>query len=69
MALTATLNLDVTPNVLTVVSDKRKVEVTVSAVGETVVAKGTFPVKITDSRGIVWNVKSDDGSTAVYNPA
>jgi len=69
MALTATLNLSVTPNTLTVVSDKRKVEVTVTAVGETAVAKGTFPVKVTDSRGVVWNVKSDDGATAVYNPA
>ena len=66
MALTGNVNLDVTPIELTVVSDKRKVEVTVSAVGETATATGQFPIKVTDASGRKWTLKSDDGATAVY---
>lgn len=66
MSLTASVDLTKTPPVLTVVSDKRKVSVDVSAVGETATCTGTFPVKVTDASGRVWTVKSDDGVTAVY---
>lgn len=66
MALSASVNLSVSPAELTVKSDKRVVEVTVSAAGETATGKATFPVKVTDASGRVWTVKSDDGATAVY---
>lgn len=67
MALTAKLDLAVTPNTLTVTSDKRVVSVDVTVLGETVNAKGNFPVKVVDSRtGIIWTVKSDTGLVAVY---
>lgn len=66
MALTASLDLTKNPVELTVVSDKRKVSVTVTAVGETATATGAFPITITDSSGRVWTQKSDDKVTAVY---
>lgn len=66
MALTATINTAKTPIELTVTSDKRKVEVSVTAAGETATGTATFPVKITDASGRVWTVKTDDGTTAVY---
>lgn len=66
MALTASVDLTKNPPTLTVVSDKRKVSVQVSAVGETATATGTFPIKVTDDSGKAWSVQSDDGTTAVY---
>lgn len=66
MALTASIDTSKTPIELTVVSDKRKVEVTVTVAGETATGTATFPVKITDDSGRVWTLKSDDGTTAVY---
>jgi hypothetical protein len=61
MALSATVNESVTPPVLTVVSDRRRV--TVSSAGDTAVA--TFAVKVTDAAR-TWTPKSDDGLTAVF---
>ena len=66
MAITAAVDLTKSPPVLTVTSDKRKVSVQVSAVGETATATGTFPVTVTDTSGRVWTVKTDDGATATY---
>lgn len=66
MALTANVDTTKNPVTLTVVSDKRKVSVQVSAVGETATATGTFPVIIKDDSGKSWTVQSDDGVTAVY---
>jgi hypothetical protein len=66
MALTATLDLTKQPPTLTVVSDRRKVEVDVTVLGETVTATGTFPITITDDSGRAWSLKSDDGATAIY---
>ena len=66
MALTAKVDLTTTPPTLTVVSDKRKVAVSVTAAGETATGTATFPVKVTDDSGRVWTVKSDDGATATY---
>lgn len=54
--------------------------ITVMAAGESKVYSGTRetspavpawvdPISIKDSRGVVWKVVSDDGSTAVYIPA
>lgn len=62
MALNATLNESVTPNALTVVSDRRKI--TITAAGDTMVV--AHPIKITDTAGAVWTVKTDDGATAVF---
>jgi hypothetical protein len=62
VALTASIDETVTPPTLTVVSDRRKVSVT--AVGETVVA--TFPVHVTDASR-TWVAVSDDGTTAVFH--
>jgi hypothetical protein len=67
MAITASVDLTKTPIQLTVTSDKRKVSVQVTAVGETATATGQFPIKIQDDSGRTWNVVSDDGVTAVYN--
>ena len=66
MALTASVDVTKNPIELTVVSDKRKVSVVVEAVGEQATATGQFPVKVTDSSGRTWTIKSDDGTTAVY---
>ena len=66
MALTATVDLTKSPILLTVVSDKRKVAVSVSSAGETATGTATYPVTITDTSGRVWSLKSDDGATAVY---
>lgn len=66
MALTATIDLTLTPPTLTVVSDKRVVKVTVSAAGDTATGTATFPITVTDDSGRTWTVKSDDGTTAVY---
>lgn len=65
MALTASVDVTKTPAELTVVSDKRQVEVTVTAAGETAVGTAVFPVKVTDEDR-TWTKKSDDGVTAVY---
>lgn len=67
MTLKASVDLSATPPTLTVVSDRRKVSVQVSAVGETATATGAFPVTVTDGSGRVWTAKSDDGVTAVYS--
>lgn len=66
MALSATVNISVSPITLTVVSDKRKVSGTVTAVGETAPFDAKFPITINDSTGRVWTSVSDDGITAVY---
>lgn len=66
MTLSANLDLTKTPPTLTVVSDRRKLSVDVTAVGETVKCTGTFDVTVTDDSGRVWTKKTDDGSTAVY---
>lgn len=66
MALTAAVDVTATPPTLTVVSDKRKVAVTVTAAGETATGNAMFPVTVTDTSGRVWTVKTDDGVTAVY---
>jgi predicted methyltransferase len=67
MTLSAKVDLTVNPPVLTVVSDKRKVSVQVTAVGETVTATGLFPVTVTDSSGKAWKAVSDDGTTATFS--
>ena len=65
---TVTAKVDTTksPIELTVTSDKRKVSVVVTAVGESVTATGVFPVVVEDDSGREWTLKSDDGATAVY---
>lgn len=65
MALTATVDLTKTPPILTVVSDKRIVSVSVTAAGETAVGTATFPIVVSDALR-VWKQISDDGKTAVY---
>jgi hypothetical protein len=65
MALTATVDVTATPITLTIKSDKRKVEVSVTSAGETATGTALFPIKITDASR-TWTLKSDDGSTAVY---
>ena len=66
MALSAKVDTAKSPIELTVTSDKRKVSVVVSAVGETTTATGVFPVSVNDDSGRQWTLKSDDGATAVY---
>ena len=66
MALKGSFDLTKNPIECTVVSDRRKVSVDVSSAGDTLTLTGQFPIKITDSSGRVWTVKSDDGATAVY---
>lgn len=66
MAITASINLTKTPIELTVVSDKRKVAVSVTSAGETATGTATFPVAVSDDSGRVWTRKSDDGTTAVF---
>lgn len=66
MTITAKIDTTVTPATLTITSDKRKVSVLVTAVGETVTATGQFAVTEVDASGHVWTPKSDDGTTAVY---
>lgn len=68
MAITASIDVSKSPIELTVTSDKRKVEVTVKAAGETATGTATFPVTVTDAAR-TWARKSDDGTTAVYTPA
>lgn len=68
MALTAKVDLTVTPNTLTVTSDKRVVYKGTAAVGgETVSYSAYLEPTITDSTGKVWVKKSDDGVVAVYS--
>ena len=66
MALTATIDLTVTPPTLTAHSDRRIVTVTVAAAGETATGTATFPITVADASGRVWTPKSDDGVTAVF---
>lgn len=65
MAITATVDLSKSPIELTVVSDKRRVAVSVQAAGETATGTATFPVTVTDASR-TWTLKSDNGATAVY---
>lgn len=69
MSLTASIapTPDGSSLVLTVASDKRKVTVDVSAVGETAQCAGLFPVTVSDESGHVWTLATDDGTTAVYD--
>ena len=66
MALTASVDVSKTPPTLTVTSDKRKLSVNVTVLGETVVAIGLFPITVSDDSGATWTLKTDDGVTAVY---
>lgn len=66
MTISASVDLTKTPPTLTVVSDKRKVTVTVTSAGETATGTATYPVVVVDSSGKTWAVKSDDGVTAVF---
>jgi hypothetical protein len=66
VALSATVDVSVTPIRLTVVSDKRIVAVTVTAAGETATGSAQFPVTITNPGGRTWTLQSDNGTTAVY---
>jgi hypothetical protein len=63
MALTATIDETVTPPLLTVTSDRRKV--TVTSAGDT--ATAVFAVKVTDPSGRTWTPVSDDGLKAVLH--
>jgi hypothetical protein len=67
MTLTAEINISVSPPVLTVVSDRRLIEVTVSTAGETTTATAVYPVTITDPDR-EWIEQSDDGVTSTYIP-
>lgn len=64
--LTAVVDVSAARPVLTVVSDRRVVGVSVSSVGETAVGTATYPVHLVDSTGRTWTLVSDDGVTAVY---
>jgi len=66
MALTAIVDVTKTPITLTIVSDKRKVSVTVTSAGETATGTATYPLNITDASR-TWTKVSDDGTTAVYS--
>lgn len=66
MSLSAKIDTSVTPMTLTVVSDRRVVAVSLSAVGETAEGFATFPIKLQDASGRVWKPLSDDGITAVF---
>ena len=66
MALNATVDVSTTPIRLTVTSDQRVVEVTVTAAGETAEGSAVFPITVTDNSGRTWTKQSDDGVTAVY---
>ena len=66
MALSATVDITKSPIELTVTSDKRRVQVSVQAAGETATGTATFPVTITDDSGRVWTLLSDDGLVAVF---
>lgn len=63
--LTATIDLKKIPIELTVVSNKRVVAIAVTAVGESILATGNFPVYVVDADR-TWTLKTDDGKTAVY---
>lgn len=66
MALTAKVDTTVTPVTLTVVSDRRKVSVSVTSAGETATGTAAYPVVVSDTSGKVWTVQTDDAVTAVY---
>lgn len=66
MALSAVVDLTVTPITLTIVSDRRKVTGTITSAGDTATYTAQFPVTIVDSSGRTWTVRGDNGSTAVY---
>lgn len=65
MSLSATVDITATPIKLTVVSNKRKVDVSVAAAGETATGTAVFPVTVSDPSR-TWTKVSDDGTTAVY---
>ncbi len=65
MALTAVVNVAVTPITLTVTSDARRVSVAVTTGGETATGTATFPVKLVDVDR-TWTLKTDTGLVAVY---
>lgn len=69
MTLKATVDVSKTPLELTVVSNKRAVSGTVTVGGETATFSGSLEPTVVDDSGRVWSKVSDDGSTAVYNPA
>lgn len=68
MALTAKIDMTVTPATLTVTAAAadRAVSVTVTSGGQTATAKGTWPVAVVDDGGHVWTLKTDDHVTAVF---
>lgn len=65
MALTAVIDLSGTSPKLTVTSNKRVVEVTVTSAGETATGTATFPITVTDASR-TWTKQSDNGLVAVY---
>lgn len=66
MALTATIDISATPPTLTVVSDRRVIDVEVTTAGETATGHAVYPVTVTDSSGRMWTKVSDNDVTAVY---
>jgi hypothetical protein len=65
MALTAAVNVNVTPMTLTVVSDKRVLTGSVTVAGETAEWTAELPITINDTIR-TWTLVSDDGKTAIY---
>lgn len=65
MAITASVDISKSPIELTVTSDKRVVNVSVTSAGETATGTATFPVTVTDASR-TWTKKSDNGLVAVY---
>lgn len=64
--ITASTDFTKDPPELTVVSDKRAVDVLVSTAGENVTAIGAYPITIVDDSGKVWKPKTDDRTTAIF---
>lgn len=69
MSLSAAITFDQTSGkpVLTVTSDPRGFTVTVSAASATAKASGVWPLGLADSTGHAWRLRTDDGTTAVYD--
>lgn len=66
LAISASVDITVTPIKLTVVSDRRKVTGTVTSQGETASYSAQFPITVNDTSGRTWTKTTDDGITAVY---
>lgn len=60
--------VDTTTNPLTLTVNTgalRRVEVTVTVIGQAITATGTLPITATDDER-TWTLETDDGTTAVY---